>query len=124
MGSSTTKQLVQKGSGGKPDIYVDPEAIRAVVTEFKKHLPTLYRQIQEYKKDANTAYKWPDFGVMTFIPETGQIPGHYEDMRKKNFEYLDGVFGSLMNIALALDGTQQGYDIADGREPTPLIAAV
>ncbi len=121
---SGTKQLVQKGQNGKPDIFVDPPSIRVVLKEFNTYLPKLKQQIADYKKDINTGYKWPDFGVMTFIPETGQIPGHYEDMRKKNSEYLDGLLGNLNMLGAALEAAHQYYDLLDGREPQPTFIPV
>ena len=119
---SPTKQLVQKGGGPNgADIYVDPEAIRTVVRDFKTHLPKLVAQISRY--EAHTQFVDGEFGRLTFIPDTRQVGEHYVEMRKKNLQALKSLAGNLMELAMALDVAQQYYDQADGKQPTPLVTS-
>ena len=121
MGSGT-KQLVQKGGGPNgADIYVDPEAIRAVVKDFKTHLPKLVQQIARY--EAHTQFVDGEFGRLTFLDETRHVGEHYVEMRKKNLQALKNLAGNLAELAMAMDVAQQYYDQADGKQPTPLLVS-
>jgi hypothetical protein len=112
MSSSSTKQLVQKGSNGEPDIYVDPPALRRVVADFNKHLPALANQAQTYA--ANTEYVDGEFGRLTFLAETQHVVDQYKDLRKKAIEALWESITLLALVGASLGAASDDYDRADG----------
>ncbi len=109
---SKTKELLQKGADGAPDIYVDPTALRQVSSDFAKRLTPFFDRAKAFEK--GTPHQDGEFGKLTFLDETRHVNDSYVKLQKDAVGSLGAAYELMGMIAEALSHAADQYDRADG----------
>ncbi|HZV53198.1 MAG TPA: hypothetical protein VFD49_25970 [Candidatus Dormibacteraeota bacterium] len=109
---SKTKKLLKKGGGpGGYDIYVDPDALRAVSSYFKSRLAAF--DPHKHSFISTTPHQDGEFGKLP-LDETRRVNDQYVHVQGQAVQSLNDLTTWLGQIADALKMSADLYDGADG----------
>ena len=102
------RRLLQKGGPGGYDIYVDPEALRAVAGRFDAHVERFAGAVSTFEAGASLAGN-----ALGRLPEAHQANQQYQDSHRASVQALKDIHALIQGVAGGLRSNADVYDGAD-----------